>query len=133
MEIVAKYSKLLIEEFGVKIISLSDTIGTSTPEIIEYLFGNLIPEFPEIEFGAHLHTRPDNWMEKIVSAYENGCRRFDGAIKGFGGCPMAQDSLVGNMPMENLLQYFNEKGVKTGIDKKAFASAMGMAIEIFPA
>lgn len=132
VEIVAKYSKLLIEEFGVKIISLSDTIGTSTSESIEYLFGNLIPEFPDIEFGAHLHTRPDDWMEKIVSAYNNGCRRFDGAIKGFGGCPMAQDGLVGNMPMENLLQFFNEKGVKTGIDKMAFATAMEMAVEIFP-
>ena len=132
VEIVAKYTRLLINELGIKIISLSDTIGSSDPESINYLFGNLIPEFPEIEIGAHLHTRPDNWLEKIDAAYTSGCRRFDGAIKGFGGCPMAQDDLVGNMPMENMIQYFNANKIETGIDMEAFGRAFEIAIEVFP-
>jgi hydroxymethylglutaryl-CoA lyase len=80
---------------------LSDTVGSSTPEMISYLFSNLIPQYPEIEFGAHLHTTPDKWFEKIDAAYHAGCRRYDGAIQGFGGCPMAKDDLTGNMPTEN--------------------------------
>jgi len=131
-EIVANYTRKLIKELGIKTISLSDTIGTSTAESISYLFGNLIPEFPEIEIGAHLHTRPDDWLEKVESAYENGCRRFDGAIKGFGGCPMAQDDLVGNMATENMLQYFNSRNIETGINKEAFARALEMAVQVFP-
>jgi len=94
---------------GIKIISLSDTVGVANPESISYLFSNLIPSFPEIEFGAHLHTHSFNWEEKIKAASDNGCKRFDGAIKGYGGCPMAEDDLVGNMPTENLLLYFKDQ------------------------
>lgn len=96
-----------LKQLGIKIFSLSDTVGIATPENISYLFQNLIPRYPDLEFGAHLHTTPDTWKEKIESAYWAGCRRFDGAILGYGGCPMAADELVGNMPTENLL-IFNE-------------------------
>lgn len=92
-----------LKQLGIKIFSLSDTVGIATPENISYLFQNLIPRYPELEFGAHLHTTPDTWKEKIESAYGAGCRRFDGALLGYGGCPMAADELVGNMPTENLL------------------------------
>jgi hydroxymethylglutaryl-CoA lyase len=98
-----------IVDMGIKTISLSDTVGVTNPESIGYLFSNLIPAFPAIEFGAHLHTLPNNWEEKIKAASDNGCKRFDGAIKGYGGCPMAEDELVGNMPTENLLYYFKDQ------------------------
>jgi len=94
-----------LQKLGIKIFSLSDTVGVATPESITYLFENLIPKYPNLEFGAHLHTTPDTWQEKVEAAYKTGCRRFDGAILGYGGCPMAADELVGNMPMENLLTY----------------------------
>ncbi len=92
-----------LQKLGIKIFSLSDTVGVANPESITYLFENLIPKYPNLEFGAHLHTTPDTWREKIDAAYNAGCRRFDGAFLGYGGCPMAADELVGNMPMENLL------------------------------
>ena len=104
-EIVGEWTEKLAD-MGVKILSLSDTVGSSTPDVIGYLFSNLIPKYPQIEFGAHLHTTPDKWFEKIDAAYNAGCRRFDGAIQGFGGCPMATDQLTGNMPTEKLLSYF---------------------------
>lgn len=91
--------------YGIKIFSLSDTVGIATPESIGYLFESLIPAHPDLEFGAHLHTTPETWREKIESAYQAGCRRFDGAMLGYGGCPMAADELVGNMPTENLLLF----------------------------
>lgn len=131
-DIAAQWSERLFKDFDIRIIALSDTIGVSDPENISMLFSNLIPELPEVEFGAHLHTRPETWKEKIESAWNSGCRRFDGAIKGFGGCPMAKDDLTGNMPTENLLGYFEEIKVETGIDNKAFAEAQRIAEEIFP-
>jgi hydroxymethylglutaryl-CoA lyase len=97
-----------LASMGIKIISMSDTVGVGNPETISYLFKNLIPSFPEIEFGAHLHTHSFNWEEKIKAAHDNGCKRFDGAMKGYGGCPMAADDLVGNMPTENLINYFKK-------------------------
>ena len=117
---------------GIKIIALADTIGVSNPENITYLFSNLIPAFPQLEIGAHLHTTPDKWEEKVDAAYNAGCRRFDGAIKGFGGCPMAADKLTGNMPTENLLSYFNQKEISTGIHSNALLDAMKMAVKTFP-
>jgi hydroxymethylglutaryl-CoA lyase len=105
---------------GVKILSLSDTVGSSTPEIISYLFTNLLPSYPQIEFGAHLHTTSSTWQQKVNAAYISGCRRFDGAIKGFGGCPMAKDELTGNMPTENLLKYFNKKKMDLKLDQDLF-------------
>lgn len=102
LEIVAEWTEKLAS-MGVRIISLSDTIGSSTPDTITYLFSELISKYPTIEFGAHLHTTKDKWHEKIDSAFHAGCKRFDGAIQGFGGCPMAKDELTGNMPTEKLL------------------------------
>ena len=100
-DIVGNWTEKL-SKMGVKILSLSDTVGSSTPEVISYLFSNLISQYPEIEFGAHLHTTPDKWHEKVNAAFKAGCNRFDGAIKGYGGCPMAKDELTGNMPTEKL-------------------------------
>ncbi|MBI6116874.1 hydroxymethylglutaryl-CoA lyase [Salegentibacter maritimus] len=132
VEIVGEWTKKL-SDMGVKILSLSDTIGSSTPEIIKYLFSNLIPEYPEIEFGAHLHTIPSKWHEKIDAAYQAGCRRFDGAIQGFGGCPMAKDELTGNMPSEKMLSYFNSKKLDSNIKMTSFESAYNEASKIFNA
>ena len=132
VEIVGEWTKKL-SVMGVKILSLSDTIGSSTPEIIKYLFSNLIPEYPEIEFGAHLHTIPSKWHEKIDAAYQAGCRRFDGAIQGFGGCPMAKDELTGNMPSEKMLSYFNSKKLDSNIKMTSFESAYNEASKIFNA
>ncbi|MBV1923270.1 MAG: hydroxymethylglutaryl-CoA lyase [Flavobacteriaceae bacterium] len=120
-----------LANMGVKILSLSDTVGTSTPEIITYLYSNLIPKFPEIEFGAHLHTTPTKWHEKVDAAYKAGCRRFDGAIQGFGGCPMAKDELTGNMPTEKMLSYFTAEKVNTNINTMSFESAHNEATKIF--
>ncbi len=121
-----------LAKFGIRTIALADTIGVSNPDNISFLFSKLIPEFPEIEIGAHLHTTPDTWREKVHAAYTNGCRRFDSAIKGYGGCPMAADKLTGNMPTEKLLSYFRENKISTGIDDKAFGEAMLLAETTFP-
>ena len=107
--IVAHWAQKLLNDFGVKILSLSDTIGTSEPKLIYWLFDKLIREFPEVEFGAHLHTHKHNWKEKIDAAIKANCKRFDGAILGYGGCPMAKDELVGNMPSEKMLEYLIEQ------------------------
>lgn len=130
VEIVAEWTEKLAN-MGVKILSLSDTIGSSTPEVIDYLFAHLIPQYPEIEFGAHLHTTPDKWFEKVDAAYKAGCVRFDGAIKGFGGCPMAKDELTGNMPTEKMLSYFTENRIETNIKPTAFESAYNESMKIF--
>ncbi len=114
------------------ILSLSDTIGVSTPESIRYLFGELIEEYPDIEFGAHLHTTPDKWREKLLAGLESGCRRFDGAIKGYGGCPMAKDDLTGNMPTERMVSYFDKIDVHCGVDLEAMRKAVLLSSEIFP-
>ncbi|MEN8882356.1 MAG: hydroxymethylglutaryl-CoA lyase [Polaribacter sp.] len=130
VEIVGEWTEKLYK-MGVKILSLSDTIGSSTPKIINYLFSNLIPNYPKIEFGAHLHTTPDKWHEKVDAAYKSGCNRFDGAIKGYGGCPMAKDELTGNMPTEKLLSYFTTQKAGTNIKPMSFESAYNKALEIF--
>lgn len=130
-EIVEEWSRRLAD-MGVKILSLSDTIGTSDAETIIYLFSNLIPALPQVEFGAHLHTTPATWHEKVEAAYSSGCRRFDGAIKGFGGCPMAADELVGNMPMEKLLSFAQQQKVLGAINMLAFESAYNKALQTFP-
>lgn len=130
VEIVGEWTEKLAA-MGVKILSLSDTIGSSTPEAIDYLFSNLIAKYPEIEFGAHLHTTPDKWHEKIDAAYKAGCRRFDGAIQGFGGCPMAKDDLTGNMPTEKLLSYFTAQKENTNTSPMSFESAYNEASKLF--
>ncbi|MCF7560273.1 hydroxymethylglutaryl-CoA lyase [Sabulilitoribacter multivorans] len=129
VDIVGDWTEKLAN-MGVKILSLSDTVGTSNPESIDYLFSNLIPKYPNIEFGAHLHTTPTTWYEKIDAAYNAGCNRFDGAIQGFGGCPMAKDELTGNMPTEKLLSYFTSKKVN-GLNALSFESAFNEASKIF--
>ncbi|MDO9595169.1 MAG: hydroxymethylglutaryl-CoA lyase [Lutibacter sp.] len=130
VEIVSNWTDKL-SKMGVKILSLSDTVGSSTPEIIDYLFSNLIPAYPTIEFGAHLHTTPTSWFEKVDAAYKAGCNRFDGAIMGFGGCPMAKDDLTGNMPTEKLVSYFNQQKTSTNINAMSFESAYNEALKIF--
>ena len=130
VEIVGEWTEKL-SKMGVKIVSLSDTIGSSTPEVIEYLFSSLIPKYPQIEFGAHLHTTPTTWKEKVDAAFKAGCHRFDGAIMGFGGCPMAKDELTGNMPTEKLLSYFTAEKAETGIKPMRFESAYNVAMNIF--
>jgi hydroxymethylglutaryl-CoA lyase len=130
VEIVGEWTEKL-SKMGAKIVSLSDTIGSSTPDVIEYLFSNLIPLYPEIEFGAHLHTTPDKWHEKVNAAFKAGCHRFDGAIKGYGGCPMAKDELTGNMPTEKLLSYFTAEKADTNIKPMSFESAYNKALEVF--
>lgn len=133
------YSVKLVEQFvdilntlGVKIISLADTIGVSTPEQIKYLFESLSAKFKDVELGAHLHSTPQTAVEKVKAAFEAGCKRFDGAIRGFGGCPMAKDDLVGNLATETILAYLKEQGVNTGLNDAEFVKAMAIADEIFP-
>lgn len=130
VEIVGEWTEKL-SAMGVKILSLSDTIGSSTPGVIDYLFANLIPKYPHIEFGAHLHTVPTQWHEKVDAAYKAGCRRFDGAIQGFGGCPMAKDELTGNMPTEKMLSYFTTAKAHTGLNSLSFESAYNEATKVF--
>lgn len=121
-----------LTKLDIRIFSLSDTIGCSNPDNIKYLFSNLIPALPGVEFGAHLHTQPHNWREKIHAAWESGCRRYDGAIRGYGGCPMAKDDLTGNMATENLIFYFDEVHAGLEIDRSAFGKSMNLALEVFP-
>ena len=130
VDVVGNWTEKL-SGMGVKILSLSDTIGSSTPDKITYLFSELIPKFPHIEFGAHLHTTSAAWHEKVHAAYEAGCRRFDGAIQGFGGCPMAKDELTGNMPTEKMLSYFTSKKVDCNLNPMSFESAHNEASKIF--
>ena len=130
VDIVSEWTEKL-SDLGVQILSLSDTVGTSTPEMIRYLFSNLIPKYPKIEFGAHLHTTPDRWFEKVDAAYQAGCKRFDGAIQGFGGCPMATDQLTGNMPTEKLLSFFTTQKQQTGTSPMSFESAYNEATKLF--
>ncbi len=133
------YSPQVVEDWvaklatlGITKIMLSDTVGVANPEIIEKLFSSLIPKYPEIEIGAHLHTAPHNWLAKIETAHKNGCSRFDAVIRGFGGCPMAEDDLIGNMPTENLLNYF-DPATDFGSDFsiKAFEEALRYSATIF--
>ncbi|PHI20070.1 hydroxymethylglutaryl-CoA lyase [Lewinellaceae bacterium SD302] len=130
VDVVERWVNELHESLGIRIFQLSDTIGVSTPENINYLFSNLIPKYPELEIGAHLHTTPSTWEEKIAAASLSGCRRFDGALGGYGGCPMARDELTGNMPTENLVGYFGAESL--GIDREAFGKARKMMTDVFP-
>jgi hydroxymethylglutaryl-CoA lyase len=128
--IVEEFTEKL-NEIGIKIISLADTIGASSKENISYLFNQLTIKYPHVEFGAHLHSTPDTVKEKLEAAYNSGCRRFDSAMKGFGGCPMAKDDLTGNMPTEAIKSYFDQKNISTGLDQDRFQKAFVMAGAIF--
>lgn len=116
---------------GIEIISVADTVGVADVEQIAVIFNELTTAFPHTEFGAHLHSEPHNWRPKIEAAYQNGCQRFDGAMRGFGGCPMAQNTLVGNMATENLIAFFEEERADFIIDRQALANAQQLANEVF--
>jgi len=126
-DIVAELTEKL-HQLEIGIVALSDTIGVSSSTNIAPLFSTLIQEYPTIEFGAHFHTTPDKWEEKVESAYQNGCRRFDAALKGYGGCPMAKDNLVGNMPTEKLITYFAED---LGLNKQELEKSLTLSISVF--
>lgn len=130
-DIVANWVDVLYNR-GVHIIPLSDTIGISTKKDINCLYSALVPEFPDIEFGFHLHTTMRHWYKKINAAFINGCKRFDTVINGLGGCPMAENKLVGNLRTSNLLEYFEINFVPIEIDEKAFEKSYRLALEIFP-
>jgi len=120
-----------IVELGVQTISLADTVGVAKPEQVYSITRYLVEQLPQIEIGVHLHSRPDNWKEKLDAAINAGCRRFDGALKGFGGCPMADDDLVGNMRTEWMIDYSRTKGFVSDLDKNALAKSLQLASEIF--
>ena len=130
-DIVAQWAEKLYSQLEIKIMALSDTIGVSDKENISALFSTLIPEFTDIEFGAHLHTTPDTWKEKIEASIVSGCRRFDGAIKGFGGCPMATDELTGNMPTEKMISYFEENNWNSSVNQGFFLNSLKKSNQIF--
>lgn len=115
----------------IKIISLADTVGVATPAQISAALNAVIPQYTNVSFGVHLHSTPANWRSKLEAAYEAGCRRFDGALKGIGGCPMAQDELVGNMATEQMVGYFKEIQLPLVIDDNALAESLHMASVLF--
>ena len=130
VSIVMHWVDLLVGK-GVQIISLSDTVGTAKDADISQLFKVLIMQYPETEIGAHFHTQPQNAFKKISAAYDAGCIRFDGAIKGFGGCPMAADDLTGNLPTEKLLSFFNQQKIALNINPIQFEYAYNQSLKIF--
>ena len=129
-EIVSERAEKM-SNLGIKIIALSDTVGVADNQIITELFTDLIPQYPNIEFGAHFHATNDTWKMKIESAHQAGCRRFDGAIGGFGGCPMAEDELIGNINTQNMIQYFENQGVVLGLGKIEFMKSVEISKNVF--
>lgn len=129
---IVQYWVERLAQLDIRIFQLSDTIGVASPQSIRYLFSNLTKAFPQLELGAHFHTLPAQWQEKIDAAFESGCRRFDGAVKGYGGCPMARDELTGNMPTERLIEFFRERGLETGIQYEVFQRVLEEAGTVFP-
>lgn len=129
-EILLKWADEMVKR-EIKIISLADTVGLATPEQISFALNSLIPKYPETTIGVHLHSTPNNWKEKLSIAVEAGCKRFDGALKGIGGCPMAQNDLVGNMDTELTISYLEEKGLTSGLNKDALQKSLQLASEIF--
>ncbi|MBN11041.1 MAG: hydroxymethylglutaryl-CoA lyase [Flavobacteriaceae bacterium] len=130
VEVVSQWVERLAQ-MEIEIISLSDTVGQAASEDISFLYTTLIPAFSSIEFGAHFHTHPNKGYEKLKAAFDAGCRRFDGAIYGFGGCPMASDALVGNMPTEKVITFLNERGIDTGLSMTSFESAFNKTKKLF--
>lgn len=129
-EIVEKWTDILVNN-GVKILSLSDTIGVSSPERIKTILPGLTAKFPQVEIGVHLHSTPETRIEKIAAAYESGCFRFDSALKGFGGCPMAADDLTGNLATEDLIWFLESKGEKLNLDMEKWKAAVQLSSKIF--
>jgi hydroxymethylglutaryl-CoA lyase len=131
IDLLNEYIKKL-KSMGIKYIALSDTVGFSTPEVINNIFNLFINEYPEIEFGAHFHSTANTWKEKVEAAYQSGCRRFDGALRGYGGCPLSAYHLVGNIATENIIFYFQDLGIETGINFDALNYSMNLAQKVFP-
>ena len=129
-EIAEHWTNELVKT-GVKIISLADTTGVSTPEKIKYLFPHLQKQFPEIEIGVHLHSNPALSNEKLEAAWYSGCRRFDSALRGFGGCPMASDNLTGNIATEGLISFLEGRGQLPNLDMKKWNEALKFSSRIF--
>ena len=130
-EVALHWTNRLVNELGVRIIALSDTVGVARPEDITSMFAALIPALPQVEFGAHLHCSPDNWAVKTQAAWDAGCRRFDGAMRGYGGCPMAKDDLTGNMATENLVFFLDEMHAEHGLNRQAFGKSLAMSLDVF--
>ena len=120
-----------LKDLGVNIISLSDTIGSSNPESIRSIFNSVLKNHSDIEFGAHLHSDPNSWHDKIHSAFEAGCRRFDGAIGGYGGCPMASNQIVGNMPTEKIISFLKTQKTSNNINSLRFENCYNQSLEVF--
>ncbi|HYF69402.1 MAG TPA: hydroxymethylglutaryl-CoA lyase [Ohtaekwangia sp.] len=129
--LVSQFADILIT-LGTDVISLADTIGAATPSQIKEIVGTVVKQYTSVEIGVHLHANPNTALEKIASAYESGCRRFDGALRGFGGCPMAKDELVGNIATEQVISFVESKGAYTGINSNTLHEAMTLSYEIFP-
>lgn len=130
-EIVYNWSERLHNELGIKLLALSDTIGCATPESVSDLFKTLIPSLPNVSFGAHLHTVPEHAASLVDAAYSAGCRRFDGALRGFGGCPMAKDTLTGNMPTERMIDWFKSQDILLPIDENALNNSLALSSVVF--
>lgn len=120
-----------LSQLGIKTFAMSDTVGVAKPDTIEYIFSHLVPEFKNLNIGAHFHSTADKWEEKMDAAYKNGCLRFDSSMKGIGGCPMAEDELVGNIATENLVYWAEKNKIELGINLDAFYEASQMAAGIF--
>jgi len=129
-EILLKWADEMVNR-KIKIISLADTVGVATPEQISFALNSLIPKYPDTVIGVHLHSTPTNWKEKLEAAVNAGCKRFDGALKGIGGCPMAQDDLVGNMNTELIISNLEERDLINDLNKDALQKSLQLASEIF--
>jgi len=128
--IVEYWADKLVNE-GIGTISLADTLGTSTPEKIKAIYPALVSRFPQTEFGMHLHSTPNTSFEKIKAAFDSGCKRFDSALKGYGGCPMAADDLTGNIATENVISFLQDQGVELNLNMEKWGEAMAYATNIF--
>jgi hydroxymethylglutaryl-CoA lyase len=126
---IAWFGKLT--KLGIKTIAMADTVGVAKPETIEYIFKSIVPEFKDVHIGAHFHSTADKWEEKIQTAYDNGCLRFDSALKGIGGCPMAEDELVGNIATEHILNWCDRNNIPLKLNRDEFRKSLLMASEIF--
>lgn len=129
-QLAADYVAQMVD-MGVRIISLADTVGTADDKTIGPIFAELIPRFPEVEFGAHFHATPEQRQAKLQAAWDGGCRRFDSAMMGFGGCPFAEDTLVGNIATEAVIDFLEQINEKPELDYEALAEAMMMAHQVF--
>lgn len=120
-----------LAQLGIKTIAMADTVGVAQPDNIKYVFSNLVPEFGDVTIGAHFHSTIDKWEEKVQAAYDSGCTSFDSAMKGIGGCPMAEDELVGNIATENIVRWAERNNIESGLNKDAFNEAILKAGRIF--